>query len=256
MEKRLRTTVPDTHRTETWYSSMLNCNRWWDCGSGNRTTFISIVIQVHSDPEWWHLEGLQLWIKQSYLTADWVLCLCMAISLSMWEEISNTDYYLMTSECSYSWCGISLCCLVFIILTPALYCAITNQFCAIVLFQLFFLCSALAMSHCFQKTLNHRIIQRPILASFSRHHECAPLLRNVRLMVELRARVICRVEHGSEPDRTEKNFCCLNVIILTQWFPTCLGLRHPAEENYILRHPVANPYNFASRFDDSLKVYF
>jgi len=28
-------------------------------------------------------------------------------------------------------------------------------------------------------------------------------------------------------------------------------LRHPAEENYILRHPVANPYNFASRFDGS-----
>jgi len=23
-----------------------------------------------------------------------------------------------------------------------------------------------------------------------------------------------------------------------------------------LRHPVANPYNFASRFDDSLKMYF
>ena len=33
---------------------------------------------------------------------------------------------------------------------------------------------------------------------------------------------------------------------LNQWFPTCLGLRHP----------VANPYNFASRFDDSLKMYF
>ena len=43
---------------------------------------------------------------------------------------------------------------------------------------------------------------------------------------------------------------------LVQWFPTCLGLRHPAEENYILRHPVANPYNFASRFDDSFKMYF
>ena len=28
---------------------------------------------------------------------------------------------------------------------------------------------------------------------------------------------------------------------LDQRFPTCLGLRHPAEENYILRHPVANP---------------
>jgi len=45
-------------------------------------------------------------------------------------------------------------------------------------------------------------------------------------------------------------------IELEQWFPTCLDLRHPAEENYILRHPVANPYNFASRFDDSLKMYF
>jgi len=42
---------------------------------------------------------------------------------------------------------------------------------------------------------------------------------------------------------------------LFQWFPTCLGLRHPAEENSVLRHPVANPYNFASRFDDSLKMY-
>jgi len=43
---------------------------------------------------------------------------------------------------------------------------------------------------------------------------------------------------------------------LAQWFPTYLGLWHPAEENYILQHPVANPYNFASRFDDSLKMYF
>jgi len=43
---------------------------------------------------------------------------------------------------------------------------------------------------------------------------------------------------------------------LCQWFPTCLGLWHPAEENYILRHPVANPHNFDSRFDDSLKMYF
>ena len=46
------------------------------------------------------------------------------------------------------------------------------------------------------------------------------------------------------------------MVHVPQWFPTCLGLRHPAEENYILRHPVANPYNFASRFDDSLKMYF
>jgi len=45
-------------------------------------------------------------------------------------------------------------------------------------------------------------------------------------------------------------------VALVQWFPTCLGLRHPAEENYVLRHPVANPYNSASRFDDSLKMYF
>jgi len=25
-----------------------------------------------------------------------------------------------------------------------------------------------------------------------------------------------------------------------QWFPTLLGLRHPAEENHNLGHPVAN----------------
>jgi len=43
---------------------------------------------------------------------------------------------------------------------------------------------------------------------------------------------------------------------LDQWFPICLGLRHPAEDNYILRHPVANSYNSASRFVDSLKMYF
>jgi len=34
------------------------------------------------------------------------------------------------------------------------------------------------------------------------------------------------------------------------------NLSRLAAENYILRHPVANPYNFASRFDDSLKCIF
>jgi len=52
------------------------------------------------------------------------------------------------------------------------------------------------------------------------------------------------------------HICLSTSYCLEQWFPTCLGLRHPAEENYILRHPVANPYNFASRFDDSLQMYF
>jgi len=33
----------------------------------------------------------------------------------------------------------------------------------------------------------------------------------------------------------------LHADVIQQWFPTCLGLRHPAEVNYILRHPVANP---------------
>jgi len=45
-------------------------------------------------------------------------------------------------------------------------------------------------------------------------------------------------------------------IFLNQWFPTFLGLWCPTEENYNLRHPVANPQQFALRFDDSLKMYF
>jgi len=33
-------------------------------------------------------------------------------------------------------------------------------------------------------------------------------------------------------------------------------LRHQTEENNNLRHPVANPYQLALRFDDSLKMHF
>jgi len=34
------------------------------------------------------------------------------------------------------------------------------------------------------------------------------------------------------------------------------GLRYPTKENYNLQNPVANPNNFALRFDDILKMYF
>jgi len=32
---------------------------------------------------------------------------------------------------------------------------------------------------------------------------------------------------------------------LDHWFPTFSGLRHPTEKKYNMRHPMANPYQFA-----------
>jgi len=43
---------------------------------------------------------------------------------------------------------------------------------------------------------------------------------------------------------------------LTQCFPTFLGLRHVTEGKYNLRLPVESPEQFASRFDDILKIVF
>jgi len=39
-------------------------------------------------------------------------------------------------------------------------------------------------------------------------------------------------------------------------FPILSGLRRPTEEKYNVKHPVANPQQFALRCDDILKILF
>jgi len=43
---------------------------------------------------------------------------------------------------------------------------------------------------------------------------------------------------------------------LGQCFPTFLGLRHPKKDKYHLRHPVANSYQLALRFDGTWKMFY
>jgi len=62
--------------------------------------------------------------------------------------------------------------------------------------------------------------------------QCAPYLEVLRCFSEVR-------------------FC-----VSQQGFPTVSGLRHLTEGKYSLRHPVANPEQFALRCDDILKIVF
>ena len=48
----------------------------------------------------------------------------------------------------------------------------------------------------------------------------------------------------------------MNSNYLSQCFPTCSYLQHLTEDKCNLLHQVANPSQFASRFDDILKTYF